>query len=307
MQRSFFKDIASDTRLGPAASSALLAQSLDTSEKLFAQRTALQQASSDLRSRQLAYDSTKFTLDEAREKAARERNAFGDVSKALADINPIIQDTNGDRNQRTQALGLQYMRYAPLIAISPAIANVFHGANLALSQEKEKPFTKEDYFKHGGTLSVMDAHEKEVGALKNNAEVPIDLLGRSNELVLSNKQTAAEDKAQAAADLAERKAKIQEENKNYHDLLTDVNKIDLKKDFEGKLPNAWNKAADKEFADAIIGRSATPEEEKEYNAPDATVATKLGIAQKIASSILAGSRPKEKPQLKPSATRNLFR
>ena len=177
-QRKYFEQLSANPKLSASMTASLLESDTAAAQKSYMQRTAVQQAGMDLKSRQMQFETAKFTLDQAREEAARKRNMFGDLAKLQVEVLPIIANATTDYAKSKQDLGLFKAKYAGLATVNPAVANLFNAADSSLVNTPKDQVTKLDYINKGAHPKALADYETKIGRpLEANEAVPIDIYG----------------------------------------------------------------------------------------------------------------------------------
>ena len=283
-QRKYFAGLAQDTKLSPLMRTGLLQSSIDRGQQTLMNRSAVEQAGMDIKSRQMQFETAKFTLEQAREEAARKRDMFGELSKLQEELNPVMKDTALDSVAKKDIYGQLGVKYAGVAAVNPAVANALNAANSSLSSQTKDRITKLDYFNAGADPKLLAAYEGELGrSLEANEDVPIDVYGAG---LYSGKQLKeqTEQESKAAQDRLQRQ-------------YAGLNKV-LDVALDGKLiknpmdpakpSNEFEKPATKEAITVLVNEFGTPEEQKKFEGGSAI--DQLTIGQGIAIGIQSGTR-----------------
>jgi hypothetical protein len=292
-QRTYFKELMGDPKMNPTLAANLMSQDTAMSQKAYIQRTAVEQAGMDIKARQMQFESAKFTLDQAREEAARKRDMFTGLSQLQSELNPIMSDPNLDSSQKKQAYGQLGVKYAGQAAVNPAIANALNAANSSLTTQQKDRVTKLDYFNAGAHPDTLAAYEKSIGrSLSANEDVPIDVYGTG----LYTAKTGE----------INRRVGIEAEKEKQDRLGKVFDFVSKAKPKENKL-NPMGPATDyddpisKNAVTSVVEEFGTPDEIKKFG--KANVTEQIGIGQSIVSDIYLGKRAAAPPK----PTRSSFR
>ena len=283
-QQKYFKALSQDPKVSPLMRTRLLQSNTQLAQKSFMQRAELEKAGMDIKARQMQFETAKFTLEEAREGAARKRNMFGELSKLQEELNPVMKDTTLDSVAKKDIYGQLAVKYAGVAAVNPAVANALNAANSSLSAQTKDRVTKLDYFNAGADPRYLAAYEGEIGrSLGANEDVPVDIYGAG---LYSGKQAKEQEelKSRIAYDAMQKQ-------------YAGLNKV-LDVAIEGKLvknpmdpskpSNEFEKPATKEAISVLVNQFGTPEEQKKFQGGSAI--DQLTIGQGIAIGIQSGTR-----------------
>jgi len=283
-QQKYFKELAQDTKLSPLMRAGLLQSSVEQGQQTFMKRAAVEQAGMDIKARQMQFETAKFTLEEAREDAARKRNMFGELSKLQEELDPVMKDTTLDSVAKKDIYGQLGVKYAGVAAVNPAVANALNAANASLSSQPKDRVTKLDYFNAGADPRYLAAYEGEIGRpLGANEDVPIDIYGAG---LYSGKQL----KEQMEQDSKIAQDKFQKQYAGLNKVLDVAIEGKLVKNPLGptKPSNEFEKPATKAALNVLVGQFGTPEEQKKFEGGSAI--DQLTIGQGIAIGIQSGTR-----------------
>jgi hypothetical protein len=292
-QRKFFDRLASDPKIDPYMAAGMLRENRLNAQRDYMQRAAVEQAGMDIKSRQMQFESAKFTLDQAREDAARKRNMFAGLEQIQSQLTSIASDPNKDNAQKKQEFGIMGINLAGQAALNPAIANALNAANSSLTTQQKDRVTKLDYFNAGAHPDTLAAYEKSIGrSLAANEDVPIDVYGTG----LYTAKTGE----------INRRVSIEAEKEKQDRLGKVFDFVSKAKPKENKL-NPMGPATD---YDDPISRNAVTSVVEEFGTPDeikkfgkANVTEQIGIGQSIVSDIYLGKRAAAPPK----PTRSSFR
>jgi hypothetical protein len=261
------------------------------------QRAAVEQAGMDIKSRQMQFETARFTLDQAREEAARKRNMFSDLAKLNEEILPLMQDPTIDNVTRKNIYSQISVKNSALAAINPAVANALNAMNSSISastQQKDR-VTKFDYINNNADLGMLKAYEDKLGkTLGADDEVPIDLLA-------AGRAKAALDKEERDAERKSLGDREQAQQEGAKELAKTVLAGKLIKPLLGtaEAPIEFELPATKEALPILVSQYGTPEEQKQFQ--KAKVPDQLSIGQRIAYGVQSGIRiPASQRPTKPS-------
>lgn len=299
-QRRFFKELAANPKISPRLATGILEESRLDAQRGMMQRAAVEQAGMDIKSRQMQFESAKFTLDQAREEAARKRDMFTGLSQLQSELNPIMSDPNLDSSQKKQAYGQLGVKYAGQAALNPAIANALNAASSSLTNQPKDRVSKLDYFNAGADPNVLSQYESTLGrSLGANEDVPVDIYGAG---LYAGKQlrTAQEIQTRLGTEA------LQQKQAGLNTVLDTVIKGKLEKNPMDpmKPSNVFDSPATEQAALETVTQFGTPEEQQLFQ--KGTAIDKLRIGQGIAIGIKSGRRFAAPPEPKQSPLRSGF-
>lgn len=283
-QSKFFDRLASNPKIDPYIASGILRENRLLAQKDFMQRAAVEQAGMDIKARQMQFESAKFTLDQAREEAARKRDMFTGLSQLQSELNPIMSDPNLDSSQRKQAYGQLGVKYAGQAALNPAIANALNAANSSLTNQPKDRVSKLDYFNAGADPNVLAQYESTLGrSLAANEDVPVDVYGAG---LYAGKELKRSEEIKARMGMEA----LQQKQAGINTVLDTVIKGKLEKNPMDpmKPSNIFDSPATEQAALETVTQFGTPEEQQLFQ--KGTAIDKLNIGQGIAIGIKSGRR-----------------
>jgi len=299
-QRSYFKELSQDPSLSPLMRTRLLQTGTQLAQKSFMQRAELDKTGMDIKQRQIQFDTAKFSLDQAREDAARKRNMFGELAKLQEQLLPVLKDSTLDFNDKKSLLGQKGVEWAGIAALNPAVANALNSANASLSAQPKNRVTKLDYFNKGADPKFLADYETSIGrSLGADEEVPIDIYGPA--LYAASEQKKQEE-LKTRIDYNRAQDEAQARQAGINKLVGVALKAKLAKPTMGQPSTEFDEPASKAALTTLTEQFGTPEEKKKFKA--ANVAEQITIGQGIANGFLSGKRLAQPP--KPSTTTSLF-
>jgi len=280
LKQQYFQQVFSDPRLNPRAAAALSSQFSASVDKSFAQRQELQDRASVTRSRELQFETAKFTLEREREKAARERSSMTELAPLLATFDSIIKDPTTDNKTKSILIGQTATQQSPLIAQSPA-ARIAYDATVRSLTPEDRPdqkFTLGSYIWQGGDPANLPA------GLEDNPAIELSPLTYATAMQKSKKDIG-ESIARSEASAAQTKREQSQIDKAIAAIGSAVTK---------KKYNRVNEPTGTEFEapavrgafDYLINRFGTAEEKAKAKAGDASVL--VGITNSIIPRVLSG-------------------
>lgn len=301
LQQRFFKDIYSNRNIRPQDRAAL---STGISQRLagaFEQQAKYREIDQQARNRELSFRSGLFALDQAREKAAKEREnaqALGMLTESLSAIN----DLSGD--ERSKALVDFANKNAYQLSTNDA-ARVAYDATVRLAPTPKQDFTSEDLLRMGVPFDELDTNKD--GIVDASERTPEGV----SRVLQSTRKAIAESEAEAEKRKADEKKATTTYNKQLSLLDTTLSKLgdvkfQKKKDpadvdgLEVELPK-FADTGGRVIVNSIIG-FGTPEEQKSAGEA-ATDLDRYRIAEKIQSRLLnervKGVLARPEPAVKP--------
>ena len=159
LKQQYFQQVFADPRLNPRAAAALSSQFSAEADKAFAQRQELQDRASVTRSRELQFESAKFSLEREREKAARERSNLNELAPLLATFDAITKDPTTDYKTKSMLIGQTASQKSNLLATDPAARIAYDATVRGLTPDDrpEQDFTLGGYILKGGSTAFLPA------------------------------------------------------------------------------------------------------------------------------------------------------
>jgi hypothetical protein len=281
LKQQYFQQVFSDPRLNPRAAAALSSQFSASVDKSFAQRQELQDRASVTRSRELQFETAKFTLEREREKAARERSSMTELAPLLATFDSIIKDPTTDNKTKSILIGQTATQQSPLIAQSPA-ARIAYDATVRSLTPEDRPetnFTLGSYILQGGDTSFLPA------GLEDSPTVSISPLTYATG-IRKTKQAYGESIARSEASAAQTKREQSQIDKAIAAIGSAVTKPKYAEGSSKAVGAEFESPAVRGSFDYLINRFGTPEEKAKAKAGDASVL--VGITNSIIPRVLSG-------------------
>ena len=158
-KQQYFQQVFADPRLNPRAAAALSSQFSAEADKAFAQRQELQDRASVTRSRELQFESAKFSLEREREKAARERNNLTELAPLIATFDAITKDPTTDYKTKSMLIGQAASQKSEVLSRNPAARITYDATVRSLTPDDrpEQDFTLGGYILKGGSTAFLPA------------------------------------------------------------------------------------------------------------------------------------------------------
>ena len=159
LKQQYFQQVFADPRLNPRAAAALSSQFSAEADKAFAQRQELQDRASVTRSRELQFESAKFSLEREREKAARERNNLTELAPLIATFDAITKDPTTDYKTKSMLIGQAASQKSEVLSRNPAARITYDATVRSLTPDDrpEQDFTLGGYILKGGSTAFLPA------------------------------------------------------------------------------------------------------------------------------------------------------
>ena len=299
LKQQYFQQVFSDPRLGPRAAAALSSQFSASLDKSLAQRQELQDRSAISRSRELQFETAKFTLEREREKAARETSNLTTLAPLLATFDAIRSDPTTDSKTKSSLIGQTAIQQSLLLSQEPAARIAYDAAirSIAPEDRPEINYTLGSYILQGGDPKFLPA---------GLADKPDSVL--SPLTYFGAKQQTAMAAGKAEANYRSSIAQTKREQEQIDKAITAIGSAVTKP----KYDTAARKITGVEFEapavkgsfDYLINRFGTPEEKAKAKSGDASVL--VGITNSIIPRVLSGetaaSGPTEGQKIRASWT-----
>lgn len=279
LKQQYFQQVFADPRLNPRAAAALSSRFSAEADKAFAQRQELQDRASVTRSRELQFESAKFSLEREREKAARERSNLNELAPLLATFDAIAKDPTTDYKTKSMLIGQTASQKSNLLATDPAARIAYDATVRGLTPDDrpEQDFTLGGYILKGGSTAFLPA------GLADQPDAVISPLTFASGI---EKTTQAKLKS-----MAESEARIKQGTRQQEQLdkaISAIGRAVVKPDFtKGSGEATFEAPAVKGSFDYLINTYGTPEEQELAKKGDAAVL--VGIANVVIPRALKGN------------------
>ena len=279
LKQQYFQQVFADPRLNPRAAAALSSRFSAEADKAFAQRQELQDRASVTRSRELQFESAKFSLEREREKAARERSNLNELAPLLATFDAIAKDPTTDYKTKSMLIGQTASQKSNLLATDPAARIAYDATVRGLTPDDrpEQDFTLGGYILKGGSTAFLPA------GLADQPDAVISPLTFASGI---EKTTQAKLKS-----MAESEARIKQGTRQQEQLdkaIAAIGRAVVKPDFtKGSGEATFEAPAVKGSFDYLINEFGTPEEKELAKKGDAAVL--VGIANVVIPRALKGN------------------
>lgn len=280
LKQQYFQQVFADPRLNPRAAAALSSQFSAEADKAFAQRQELQDRASVTRSRELQFESAKFSLEREREKAARERSNLNELAPLLATFDAITKDPTTDYKTKSMLIGQTASQKSNLLATDPAARIAYDATVRGLTPEvkPEQDFTLGSYILQGGDPAFLPA------GLADQPTVAISPLTYASGIKKS-KQVYGQSIAEGKASLAQATRQQEQLDK----AISAIGRAVIKPTYtQGTKEATFEAPAVKGSFDYLINTYGTPEEQELAKKGDAAVL--VGIANVVIPRALQGAQ-----------------
>jgi hypothetical protein len=284
LKQRFFRDVMSRPGVSPIAAAQM---SLRHSRALddTADRIAKQRASD------VQYEFAVFSLDQAREKASRERDQMDQLAPLQQQLDAVI-NAPADHTSRLRMLGQVGVQNAHQFATNPAASFAYDSARRALTADAPEPapkLTAASYLGRGGQLDFLRdwARDNEI-ELSENTTIPFSVFAEGIE-------RTSVDKADTST-----QAKMLEEQRKKQDadlkiLGRGLEKVEFEKDPRTNLP-VGDSFADPQtdfFIKQALTEFGTPDEREQ--ATGLSPRERLNLARRIIAEAQLGKRSQAVP------------
>ena len=282
LKQQYFQQVFADPRLNPRAAAALSSRFSAEADKAFAQRQELQDRASVTRSRELQFESAKFSLEREREKAARERSNLNELAPLLATFDAITKDPTTDYKTKSMLIGQTASQKSNLLATDPAARIAYDATVRGLTPDDrpEQNFTLGGYILKGGSTAFLPA------GLADQPDAVISPLTFASGI---EKTTQAKLKS-----MAESEARIKQGTRQQEQLdkaISAIGRAVIKPTYTQGTKEAtgatFEAPAVKGSFDYLINTYGTPEEKELAKKGDAAVL--VGIANVVIPRALKGN------------------
>jgi hypothetical protein len=238
-----------------------------------------------IKMRELQYQSSLFSLEREREKAARERRNLQDMAPLQSALETAL-DPNLSTQDQQRAVGRLGIQYAGLIGESPGAAAAYRAAAGSIVEPTKPKTTAGAFISAGGSNDYLKAYEAQTGIpLDADTELPFGVFTEGLQYT-QLQQVGEKDRRSEAKrlrdDIEKRADSLVSDLKNA-DLLAD-DLVDKTK----RNPNFFDNDYSAAVVEGTIEMFGTPEERKIATGADA--ATKLKLAQRIGGDYRLGKR-----------------
>lgn len=278
LKQQYFQQVFADPRLNPRAAAALSSRFSAEADKAFAQRQELQDRASVTRSRELQFESAKFSLEREREKAARERSNLNELAPLLATFDAITKDPTTDYKTKSMLIGQTASQKSNLLATDPAARIAYDATVRGLTPEvkPEQDFTLGSYILQGGDPAFLPA------GLADQPTVAISPLTYASGIKKS-KQVYGQSIAEGKASLAQATRQQEQLDK----AISAIGKAVIKPTYTGTKEATFEAPAVKGSFDYLINTYGTLDEQELAKKGDASVL--VGLANTIIPRALKGN------------------
>lgn len=279
LKQQYFKKVFSDPNLTPKAAASL--------SRMFS-GTLDQQSDKDqqLRARDLQYRASVFTLEEAREKSARERRNLQDMAPLQTALEAATLDPSVSAADQQRNVGRLGIQYAGLIGESPGAAAAYRAAVGGIVEPTKPKTTAGAFISAGGSNDYLKAYEAATGTpLEAETELPFGVFTEGLQ-VSDNLEVREKDRR------AEAKRLRDDIEKRADSLVSDLKSAELLADDPIDKSKRNPKLFDNDYSAAVVQGTiemfGTPEELKGADGADAQ--TRLKLAQRIGGEYRVGKR-----------------
>lgn len=289
LSQRFFQRVYGSQNLKPEVKQALMGQYLTTMGQAFEQRKKAAEIDQISRSRELQYQSSLLSLQQAREEAENKRNMLTSLVPFNNQIKAILDDTSLTSDQRKSALGRLAVESAPLITTNPTAATAINAARTSVTEDDQKPKQfrlGEAVVQRGISPSYLKKAADELGLpfdpKDEESYLPTALIGKAADMMQSDELIG---RATSAAEQKKQELKL-----NILGKINDVAFYEPKDRGDKRTSDEFKSPADKAKVDSVL-RFGNPEERKDATKEGITDKERYAIAQKIAERELTPYLP----------------
>lgn len=278
LKQQYFQQVFADPRLNPRAAAALSSQFSAEADKAFAQRQELQDRASVTRSRELQFESAKFSLEREREKAARERSNLNELAPLLATFDAITKDPTTDYKTKSMLIGQTASQKSNLLATDPAARIAYDATVRGLTPDgrPEQNFTLGGYILKGGSTAFLPA------GLADQPDAVISPLTFASGIE-KTEQAKLKSMTEGRASFAQATRQQEQLDK----AIAAIGRAVVKPTYTGTKEATFEAPAVKGSFDYLINTYGTPQERELAKKGDAAVL--VGIANAVIPRALEGN------------------
>jgi len=172
LQRRFFREIYSNRSMDPRTRAQFASGISAQLGSAFEQQAKLRDIDAQRRARELSYKTGLFSLEQAREKAVKERRMFEAMPAVSQQLDGIINDPTKTPELKQQEVARWGVANAGLLATNDAAKIAYNSAAAGIVKQPN-PITDEDLLRMGVPLSELDTNKD--GVVSNEERTPIGI------------------------------------------------------------------------------------------------------------------------------------
>lgn len=174
LQQRFFRSVYGNRSIDPRDRASMASGFATQLGSAFEQQAKLRDLDAQRRNRELTYRAGLFSLEQAREKANRERTMLEALPKVTSELDAMVADPTADSEAQRVQLSRWAMRNAGLLSTNDAARTAYSAALSGIS--KPKPvITDEDLLRMGIPLDTLDTNKD--GVVSEEERSPMRISG----------------------------------------------------------------------------------------------------------------------------------
>lgn len=270
LQQRYFRGVYGNRSIDPRDRARIATGIAQQFAGAFEQQAKLRDLDMQARARDLSYRSGLFALEQARDKAARERNMMQELPVVTSALTGIL-DSEPDPVKQQQSLSRWALNNSGLLSTNDAARTAFQAAMSAVNKPPTT-YTDEDLLRMGVPFDELDTDKDGVvsEAERNPMQVSRTLTGLQRSVLAGKEQRAALERQQELLDGAVA-------------ALTRVKFATIKPDVSGgeevEDPNKFASAGSELAVDTVISRLGSPADLAA--AAEGNARTKFDIAKRL--------------------------
>jgi len=175
MQQRFFRSVYSDRSIDPRDRAAIASGFASQLGSAFAEQSKLRDIDQQARNRDLAYRTSLFSLEQARERASRERSMLESLPKVTSELDAMTADPTADPEAQKSMLSRWAISNAGVLATNDAARIAYDAAIRGLRKPTPVGLTDEDVVRMGLPLDKLDVNKD--GIVSDEERTPVKVSG----------------------------------------------------------------------------------------------------------------------------------
>ena len=174
LQQRFFRSVYGNRSIDPRDRAAMASGFATQLGSAFEQQAKLRDLDAQRRNRELTYRAGLFSLEQAREKANRERTMLEALPKVTGELDAILTDPAADPETQRVQLSRWGLQNSGLLSTNDAARTAYSAAISGISKPKPS-LTDEDLLRMGIPLDTLDANKD--GVVSEEERSPMRISG----------------------------------------------------------------------------------------------------------------------------------
>lgn len=200
LQQRYFRSVYGNRSIDPRDRARISTGIAQQFAGAFEQQAKLRDLDAQARARDLSYKSSLFALEQARDKAARERNMMQELPVVTSALTGIL-DSEPDPVKQQQSLSRWALNNSGLLSTNDAARTAFQAAMGAVNKPPTA-YTDEDLLRMGVPFEELDTDKDGVvsEAERSSMQISRTLTGLQRSTLAGKEQRAAEERRQELLD-----------------------------------------------------------------------------------------------------------